>query len=52
MKHTLKNYIPVIPDFPRAGINFLDITKILCSPEQFQYCVDMLTVQAHGAQAL
>jgi len=52
MKHTLKHYIPVIPDFPKAGINFLDITKILSSPEQFQYCVDMLAVQAEGCTSI
>ena len=52
MKHTLKNYIPVIPDFPKAGINFLDITKILSTPKQFQHCIDILAIQAQSCTSI
>jgi adenine phosphoribosyltransferase len=52
MKHTLKNHIPVIPDFPKAGINFLDITTILSSPTHFQYCIDMFKEQAKGCTSI
>jgi adenine phosphoribosyltransferase len=52
MKHTLKNHIPIIPDFPKQGINFLDITKILSTPEQFNYCIDELAKQAHNCTSI
>ena len=29
-----------VPDFPKPGILFYDITSIFNSPEAFQYCVD------------
>ena len=52
MKHTLKNHIPIIPDFPKAGINFLDITKILSTPKQFQQCIDILAIQARACTSI
>jgi adenine phosphoribosyltransferase len=38
----LDDYIRKIPDFPKKGILFYDITSILASPEAFQYCVDSM----------
>ncbi len=36
----LKNYIRDIPDFPKKGIIFKDITTLLKEPEVFKYAVD------------
>lgn len=48
----LKNHIPIIPDFPKPGINFLDITKILSTPEQFNYCINELVKQAQNCTSI
>ena len=36
----LDDYIRKVPDFPKKGILFYDITSILASPQAFQYCID------------
>lgn len=36
----LNDYIRSVPDFPKPGIVFKDITPILESPKAFAYCVD------------
>ena len=36
----LKQYIRDIPDFPKPGILFRDITPLLYHEESFRYCVD------------
>jgi adenine phosphoribosyltransferase len=36
----LKNYIREIPDFPKTGINFKDITTLLKEKEAFKYAVE------------
>ncbi|MCL2000272.1 MAG: adenine phosphoribosyltransferase [Planctomycetes bacterium] len=38
----INNYIRSIPDFPKPGIAFKDITPILENPEAFKYAVDCL----------
>jgi adenine phosphoribosyltransferase len=38
----LKRYIRDIPDFPKPGILFRDITPLLASPEAFQATIDRL----------
>ena len=38
----LKRYIRSIPDFPKPGILFRDITPLLGAPEAFQYAIDAL----------
>ena len=38
----LTQYIRDIPDFPKPGIIFKDITPLLASPEAFQHSVDLL----------
>ena len=36
----LRSYIRDIPDFPKPGILFKDITPLLQSPEAFRYVID------------
>ena len=38
----LDKYIRKIPDFPKKGILFYDITSILVQPEAFQFCVEAM----------
>ena len=38
----LDDYIRKVPDFPKKGILFYDITSILAKPEAFQYCVECM----------
>ena len=38
----LDKYIRRVPDFPKKGILFYDITSILAHPEAFQYCVECM----------
>ena len=38
----LDDYIRKIPDFPKKGILFYDITSTLASPKAFQYCIDRM----------
>ena len=38
----LKDYIRDIPDFPKPGILFRDITPLLAAPEAFRECIRML----------
>lgn len=44
----LKSYIREIPDFPKAGINFKDITPLLQNPEAFKEAVDILAEKVKG----
>jgi adenine phosphoribosyltransferase len=38
----LKRYIRDVPDFPKPGIVFRDITPLLASPRAFAQCVDCM----------
>lgn len=38
----LDNYVKAIPDFPKPGILFRDVTGILESPDGFQLALDMM----------
>ncbi len=38
----LDDYIRKVPDFPKKGILFYDITSILASPEAFKFCIDRM----------
>jgi adenine phosphoribosyltransferase len=44
----LKQYIRDIPDFPKPGILFKDITPLLSEPAAFQQAVDALCRHYHG----
>jgi len=38
----LDKYIRRVPDFPKKGILFYDITSILSQPEAFQFCIEAM----------
>ncbi|MDR0502331.1 MAG: adenine phosphoribosyltransferase [Treponema sp.] len=38
----LDEYIRKVPDFPKKGILYYDITSILASPKAFIYCIDRM----------
>jgi len=38
----LDDYIRKVPDFPKKGILFYDITSILASPDAFKFCIDKM----------
>jgi adenine phosphoribosyltransferase len=38
----LDEYIRKVPDFPKKGILFYDITSILINTEAFNYCIDSM----------
>jgi len=38
----LDDYVRKVPDFPKKGILFYDITSILASPKAFLYCIDRM----------
>jgi adenine phosphoribosyltransferase len=39
----LKDYVRDIPDFPRPGVAFKDITPLLADVRAFRYCVDAIS---------
>lgn len=41
-KYDLDKAIRKVPDFPKPGILFYDITGILQTPEAFTYCIDSM----------
>ncbi|MCL2243787.1 MAG: adenine phosphoribosyltransferase [Treponema sp.] len=38
----LDDYVRKVPDFPKKGILFYDITGILASPDAFLHCIDRM----------
>jgi len=46
----LKSLIREVPDFPKAGINFYDITTLLKRPEGLRKTVDALAAEFAGEQ--
>jgi adenine phosphoribosyltransferase len=45
----LTQYIRDIPDFPRPGILFKDITPLLAEPAAFQHAIDLLAAHYRAA---
>jgi len=45
----LEQYIRDIPDFPKEGIVFKDITPLLASPEGFRTAIDTIATDYAGA---
>lgn len=44
----LKNSLRVVPDFPKKGIQFFDITTMLDDPKAFQICMNRLEARYKG----
>ncbi|HNQ97594.1 MAG TPA: adenine phosphoribosyltransferase, partial [Treponemataceae bacterium] len=45
---SLDSVIRKIPDFPKPGILFYDITGILVNPPAFKYCIDQMVKMYKG----
>src|SRR6266576_894918 len=46
----LKKLIREVPDFPKPGINFYDITTLLLDPEGLEHTIDALTEACRGME--
>ena len=47
---TLTDYIAAVPDFPKPGILFRDITPLLAHPEAFDTCLEELRARIEPLQ--
>lgn len=46
----LKTIFRQIPDFPKPGINFIDITPLLLNPAAFRWTIDALAAPYQGTK--
>ncbi len=46
----LLDYLPVVPDFPKPGIMFRDISPLLANPSAFQEAINQLAVLTNDIQ--
>jgi adenine phosphoribosyltransferase len=44
----LKNFIKDVPDHPKPGINFKDITPLLGDKDAFKFAIDWFAAEAEG----
>jgi adenine phosphoribosyltransferase len=44
----LDEYIRRVPDFPKKGVLFYDITSILTEPKAFNYCIETMAEMYRG----
>jgi adenine phosphoribosyltransferase len=51
MAFNLDDYIRKVPDFPKKGVLFYDITSVLAAPEAFSYCVEAM-VDIYGKKEI
>lgn len=49
-KRVISDSIRVVPDFPKKGIQFQDISTLLLDPIAFQYCIDDFVEHFRGRQ--
>lgn len=50
MKKTIEEYVKSIPDFPKKGIIFRDVTSVLQDAEGFQLAVDEMAKQLEAIE--
>jgi len=48
MSLNLDDYIRKVPDFPKKGILYYDITSILTKPEAFSHCIEAMVTLYSG----
>lgn len=48
----LKDYIRDIPDFPKQGIIFKDISPLLWFPDAFNHAIDLLAKKVKDADKI
>ena len=50
----IRAHIPVVPDWPKPGVNFLDVTGLLITPTVYNHVVNLMSlwVQQFGATSL
>jgi adenine phosphoribosyltransferase len=46
----LDDYIRKVPDFPRKGVLYYDITSLLAQPRAFRYCIDAMVDVYRGTR--
>lgn len=46
----LKQYVTVVPDFPKPGVQFKDITTIMDNGKVYKYATDQIVEYAHEKQ--
>jgi adenine phosphoribosyltransferase len=44
----LDDYVRKVPDFPKKGVLFYDITSILANPQAFQFCIESMITLYQG----
>ncbi|MCL2609388.1 MAG: adenine phosphoribosyltransferase [Treponema sp.] len=47
----IDSFIRKVPDFPKKGILFYDITSLLANPEAFRFCIDSM-VRLYAGKAI
>ena len=47
----LEDYVTTIPDFPKPGIMFRDVTSIVNDETGFKLAIDLLVKEADGMNA-
>lgn len=47
----IKSYIPVVKNWPKAGVNFLDVTGVLVQPRVFNHVINQLSMLTKLCQA-
>jgi adenine phosphoribosyltransferase len=48
----LKSKLRLIPDFPRSGVNFVDITPLLSDPAAFKSAIDEMTERIQARESV
>lgn len=51
MNMDLKEYIKIVPDWPKPGIQFKDITPLMDNGEAFRYATDQIVTYAREKEA-
>ncbi len=50
MTNTLRDSIRTVPDFPKKGVMFRDITTLLKDPAAFRHCIDLFHERYEGTR--